>query len=70
MEKQGALVGLDGGGTEAGVQSPFWGNRLSQRWRRKQQPTIVFLPRESCAQRSLVGCRLWGRTESDTTEET
>ena len=34
------------------------------------QPTPVFLPRESQGQRSLVGCRLWGRTESDTTEAT
>ena len=39
-------------------------------WRRKWQPTPVFLPGESQGQRSLVGCRLWGRTESDTTEET
>ena len=23
----------------------------------------VFLPRESCGQRSLMGCRLWGHTE-------
>ena len=38
--------------------------------RRKWQPTPVFLPRESCGRRSLVGCRLWGRTESDTTEVT
>ena len=38
--------------------------------RKKRQPTPVFLPRESCGQRSLVGCCLWGRTESDTTEET
>ena len=28
----------------------------------------VFLPGESQGQRSLVGCRLWGRTESDMTE--
>ena len=27
-------------------------------WRRKWQPTPVFLPRESCGQRSLVGCCL------------
>ena len=39
-------------------------------WRRKWQPTPVFLPGESPGQRSLVGCRLWGRTESDTTEAT
>ena len=39
-------------------------------WRRKCQPTPVFLPGESQGRRSLVGCRLWGRTESDTTEVT
>ena len=39
-------------------------------WRRKWQPTPVFLPRESQGQGSLVGCCLWGRTESDTTEVT
>ena len=33
-------------------------------------PTPVFLPGESQGRRSLVGCRLWGRTESDTTEAT
>ena len=31
-------------------------------WRRKWQPTPVFLPGESQGRRSLVGCRLWGRT--------
>ena len=30
-------------------------------WRRKWQPTPVFLPGESQGQGSLVGCRLWGR---------
>ena len=39
-------------------------------WRRKWQPTPVFLPRESQGQGSLVGCCLWGHTESDTTELT
>ena len=39
-------------------------------WRRKWQPTPVFLPGESQGQGSLVGCHLWGRTESDTTEAT
>ena len=38
--------------------------------RRKWQPTPVFLPGESQGRGSLVGCRLWGRTESDTTEMT
>ena len=36
----------------------------------KWQPTPVFLPGESQGQRSLVGCRLWGRTELDKTEAT
>ena len=39
-------------------------------WRRKWQPTPVFLPGESQERRSLVGCHLWGRTELDTTEVT
>ena len=39
-------------------------------WRRKWQPTPVLLPGESQGRESQVGCRLWGRTESDTTEAT
>ena len=39
-------------------------------WRRKWQPTPAFLPGGSQGGRSLVGCSLWGRTESDTTEAT
>ena len=39
-------------------------------WRRKWQPTRVFLPGESQGRGSLVGCRLWDRTELDTTEAT
>ena len=39
-------------------------------WRRKWQPTPVFLPGESQGQRSQVGCHLQGRTKSDTTEAT
>ena len=39
-------------------------------WRRKWQPTPVFLPGESQGQRSLVGCYLWGHIESDPTEVT
>ena len=35
-------------------------------WRRKQQPTPVFLLVESQGRGSLVGCCLWGLTESDT----
>ena len=37
-------------------------------WRRKWQPTPVFLPGNSHGQRSLAGYSPWGRKESDTTE--
>ena len=37
-------------------------------WRRKWQPTPVFLPEESQGRRSLVGYSPWGHKESDTTE--
>ena len=51
-----------------------WATSLSlftfMHWRRKWQPTPVFLPGESQGQGSLMGCRLWGHTESDTTEAT
>ena len=49
-----------------------WATSLSlftfMHWRRKWQPTPVFFPGESQGQGSLLGCHLWGRTESDTTE--
>ena len=38
--------------------------------RRKWQPTPVFLPGKSQGRRGLVGCCLWGHTESDATEVT
>ena len=50
-----------------------WATSLSlftvMHWR-KWQPVPVFLPGESQGRRSLMGCRLWGHTESDTTEAT
>ena len=52
----------------------IWETSLSlftfMHWRRKWQPTPVFLPGESQGRGSLVGCSLWGRTESDVTEAT
>ena len=39
-------------------------------WRKKWHPTPVFLPGESQGRGGLVGCRLWGRPELDTTEVT
>jgi len=69
---------MDGGAWEAAVHGVARSQaRLSDftftfhfYWRRKWQPTPVFLLGESQGQGSLVGCRLWGRTEPDTTEAT
>ena len=36
-------------------------------WRRKWQPTLVFLPRQFHGQRSLAGCSPWVCKESDMT---
>ena len=51
-----------------------WATSLSlftfMHWRRKWQPTPVLLPGESQGRESLVGCSLWGRIESDTTDAT
>ena len=44
----------------------FHCHALEKKW----QLTPVFLPGESQGRGSLVGRRLWGRTESDTTEVT
>ena len=70
---------MDGGAWWAAVHGVArvghdWATSLSlftfMHWRRKWQPTPVFLPGESQGRGSLVGCRLWDRTELDTTEAT
>ena len=66
---------MDGGTWQAAVRGVAKSRtRLSDftftHWRRKWQPTPVFLPGESQGRGSLMGCRLWGRTESGTTEAT
>ena len=66
---------MDGGAWWAAVHGVAQSRtRLSDftftHWRRKWQPTAVFLPGESQGWQNQVGCRLWGRTESDTTEVT
>ena len=63
LQSMGSLrVGLD------------WATSLSLftflHWRRKWQPTPVYLPGESQGRGSLVGCRPWGHTELDMTEVT
>ena len=69
MEEPGGLQSL--GSLRVGHD---WATSLSlftfMHWRRKWQPTPVLLPGESQGRGSLVGCRLWGCTESDTTEVT
>ena len=47
--------------------APSLGQKIP--WRRKWQPTPVFLPGESHGPRSLVGYGPWGHKEWDTTEE-
>ena len=66
---------MDGGAWKAAVHGVAEGQaQLSDftflHWRRKWQPTPVFLPGEFQGRGSLVGCRLWGRTELDMTEAT
>ena len=66
---------MDGGAWWAAVHGVAQGRiRLSNftfmHWRGKWQPTPVFLPGESQGWGSLVGCRLWGGTELDTTKVT
>ena len=69
MEEPGGLQSM--GSLRVGHD---WATSLSlftfMHWRRKWQPTPVFLPGESQGRRSLVGCHLWGHTESDMTEAT
>ena len=66
---------MDGGAWWAAVHGVTEGQtQLSDftftHWRRRWQPTPVFLPWESQGWGSLVGCCLWGHTESDMTEVT
>ena len=72
-EEPGRLQSM--GGKESDMTEQFHFHFLLftfMHWRRKWQPTPVFLPGilESQGQEGLVGCRLWGHRESDTTEAT
>ena len=44
----------------------LWAGKIP--WRRKRQPTLVFLPGKSHGQRILVGYSPWGCKESDKTK--
>ena len=69
MEEPGGLQSM--GSLRVGYD---WASSLSLftfiHWWRKWQPTPVSLPGESQGRGSLMGCRLWGRTELKTTEAT
>ena len=68
---------MDGGAWQAAVhgvaKSQTWLSDFTftfMHWRRKWQPTPVFLPGESQGWGNLVSCHLWGCTKLDTTEVT
>ena len=69
VEESGGLQSMESRGVRHN-----WVTSLSfftfMHWRRKWQPTPVFLPGESQRWGSLVGCCFWGCTESDMTEAT
>ena len=69
MEEPGGLqsIGSLGVGHDLATSLPLF---TFMHGRRKWQPTPVFLPGESQGLGSLLGCRLWGRTESDTIDAT
>ena len=64
-EEPGGLQSMLGVGHDSATSLSLF---TFMHWRRKWQPTPVFLLGESQGRGSLVGCRLWGGTESDMTE--
>ena len=67
VEEPGALLSM--GSHRVGHDWATWLSFFTfMHWRRKWQPTPLFLPGESQGRGSLVGCRLWDCTELDTTE--
>ena len=69
-EEPGGLQSVHGVATSRTWLSDFTFTFHFHALRRKWQPTPMFLPGDSKGRGSLVGCRLWGHTESDTTEAT
>ena len=67
---KGVDFGTTGAGRQHEVLIKLYIHKHLFNWRRKWQPTPVFLSGEFQRQGSLVGCHLWGRTELDTTEAT
>ena len=61
MEKRESLCSVSG--------NVNWYNHYGNPWRRKWQPTSVYLPGEFHGQKSLAGYSSWGHKESDMTEQ-
>ena len=59
-EEPGRLQSMGSGREESDMTATSLSLFPFMHWRRKWQPTPVFLPGESQGQRSLVGCYLWG----------
>ena len=69
MEKPGRLQSMGSLTVRHDWETSLWLFTFV-RWRRKWQPTPVFLPGESQGWGSLVGYCLWGCTQLDMTEVT
>ena len=70
LKSKGLLAGIQNEGLCLQCGRPKfnpWVGKIS--WRRKWQPTPVFLLGKFRGQRSRVGYSPWGRKESDTTEQ-
>ena len=65
MEEPGRLQSM---GLQSQAQLSDFTFFTFMHWSKKWQSTPVFLPGESQGWGSLVGCRLWGCTELETTE--
>ena len=65
MQKQGFPSSSDSKASKRPRFNP-WVGKIP--WRRKWQPTVVFLPGKFHGERSLAGYSLWGCKELDTTE--
>ena len=70
MKEENEVTEDETGGWHRPLNGHEFEQTLGDNGRRQWQPTPVFLPGESQGWRSLVGCHLWGCTESDMTEAT
>ena len=69
LDMVGSLVAQTVKNLPAMQETWVWSLGWEDPWRRKCQPTPVFLPGESHGQRILLGYSPWGHKESDMTEQ-